>query len=70
MESGQCLEELPGSTITTELCLQSDEQITRHIKTMADRTGVRHVFVGSDVDPRLSYIRKKLGNTVRLCNVL
>ena len=64
MESGQCLEDVPGTTITQELCLQSHEQITRHIKTLADSTGVRHVYVASDVDPRLSYIRKKLGTSV------
>ena len=64
MESGQCMEGVPDATITHELCLQSHEQITKQIKALVDDTGVQHVFVGSDVDPRLSYIRKKLGPAV------
>ena len=64
MESGQCLEDVPGATITQELCLPSYEQITRHINTLADRTGVQHIFIASDIEPRLSYIRKKLATSV------
>lgn len=62
MESGQCMED--GDTITQELCLPSYEQITKHIMTVAKKTGVHHIFIASDVGPRLSYIKKKLGNTV------
>ena len=64
MESGQCMEAIPDTTITQELCLPSHEQITTDIKTLAHETGVHHVFIASDVDPRLSYIRKKLGTAV------
>ena len=64
MESGQCLEGTPGATITQELCLPSHEEMTKHINTLADKTGIRHVFVASDVDPRISYIKKKLGMSV------
>jgi hypothetical protein len=65
MESDQCLEDVPGATVTQELCLQTHEQIARHVKTLADSTGIHHVFIASDVDPRLSYIKKKLGPSVR-----
>ena len=66
MESAQCLEMVPGATVTQELCLQSHEQIARHIKTLADKTDIHHVFIGSDVDPRLSYLKKKLGPSVSI----
>lgn len=64
MESGQCMEEAPDATITMDLCLQSHEQITKHIQTLAKKTSIRHVFIASDVDPRLSYVKKKLGTAV------
>ena len=64
MESGQCMEGVPDATITQELCLQSHEQITKEIMALVHDTGVQHVFVASDVDPRLSYIKKKLGPAV------
>jgi peptide-O-fucosyltransferase len=66
MESDQCLEDVPGATVTQELCLQTHEQIARHVKTLADSTGIHHVFIASDVDPRLSYIKKKLGPSMNV----
>lgn len=66
MESGQCMEEVPGATITRDLCLQSHEQITKHIQSLTKKTGIHHVFIASDVDPRLSYIKKKLGTAVSI----
>ena len=66
MESGQCMEEVPGATITRDLCLQSHEQITNHIQSLAKKTSIHHVFIASDVDPRLSYIKKKLGTAVSI----
>ena len=59
-----------GATITQEICLPSYEQITRHIMTVAEKTGIHHVFVASDVEPRLSYIKKKLGIEVSVCQGL
>ena len=64
MESGQCLEDIPDATITQELCLPSHEQMTKHIEALAKKNGVQHLFVASDIDPRLSYIKKKLGTAV------
>lgn len=64
MESGQCLEDIPDATITQELCLPSHEQMTKHIEALAKKNGVQHLFVASDIDPRLSYIKKKLGTAI------
>lgn len=66
MESGQCLEDIADATITEQLCYQSYDQIINRIKILLERTGLYHVFIGSDVDPRLSYIRKNLGTDVRI----
>lgn len=64
MESNQCLEDIPDATVTRDLCLPSMELVTRHISAIAKRTKTQHVFVASDVDPRLSYMKKKLGTSV------
>ena len=64
MESNQCLEGIPGAVVTKELCLPSMELVTRHIADVAKKNSVQYVFVASDVDPKLSYIKKKLGKAV------
>ena len=64
MESNQCLEHIPGAVVTKDLCLPSIELVTRHIADIAKKNSIQHVFVASDVDPKLNYIKEKLGKGV------
>jgi len=65
MESSQCLEDLPSTaTITQELCLPSREGIIRHIASTSKQSGIKNVFVASDIDPDIAYLQRKLGTEV------
>ena len=65
MESTQCLEDLPAAaTITQELCLPSRDGVIRHIASTAQQSGIKNVFVASDIDPDIAYLQRKLGTDV------
>ena len=65
MESGQCLEDIPGVKITKELCLPPMDMIAKHVLSLIQRYGTRSVFVASDVPPDVHGLKEKLGSKVR-----
>ena len=66
MESGQCLEDVPGSKITKELCLPPMDMVTKHVMLLIRKYGTRSVFVASDVSPDKHGLKEKLGRKVYL----
>ena len=66
MESGQCLEDIPSSKVTKELCLPSVDTIMRHIMSLIKEHGIMPVFVASDVSPSpdVHNVKKMLGRKV------
>ena len=64
MESLQCLEDTPGATVTVDICNPSREKIAADITTAVDRTGIKAVFIASDVDPQISDLQQRLGSHV------
>ena len=65
MESGQCLEDMPGTKVTQELCLPSTNQAAKQIKAAVKRTGYTSVYIASDTYPDMSQLQAKLGSKVR-----
>ena len=65
MESGQCLEDIPGAKITKELCLPPMDMVAKHVLSLIQRYGTRSVFVASDVPPDVHGLKEKLGSKVR-----
>ena len=39
MESGQCLEDIPGAKITKELCLQPMDVVAKHVLSLIQKYG-------------------------------
>lgn len=64
MESGQCLEALPRALITNDVCLPSMEVVKRHVLTTLRKTGIKSVFVASDVDAEVYNIQQYIGRKV------
>ncbi len=66
MESLMCLESLPQDRVITQaMCYPTVEGIVADIASVLSDTGIRAVYVGSDVTPPLGVIREGLGDTVR-----
>ena len=64
MESGQCLEAIPGSKVTKDVCLPSVDVVTRHIMSLIGEHGTMSVFVASDVSPDVHNVKQMLGRKV------
>lgn len=64
MESGQCLEGLPGATITKDLCIPPMTLVSRHLGNLARKTRIYNVFVASDVTGEKHGLDKLLGKRV------
>ena len=64
MESGQCLEDIPGGKVTKELCLPPMDMVAKHVMSLIRKHGTRTVFVASDVSPDVHGLEEKLGNRV------
>ena len=64
MESGQCLEDIPGSKVTKELCLPPMDMVAKHVMSLIRKYGTRSVFVASDVSPNVHGLEEKLGRKV------
>ena len=62
MESGQCLEDVPGSKVTKELCLPPMDVVAKHVMSLIRKHGSRSMFVASDhdVSPDVRGWRKSL----------
>lgn len=64
MESVQCLEDMPGVTITQQLCLPPVEAVAQHLVALTRATRVYTVFVASDVEGEKHELQQKLGRRV------
>ena len=64
MESGQCLEDIPGGKVTKELCLPPIELVVKHVMSLIRKHGTRSVFVASDVAPDVHNLKQSLGRKV------
>ena len=61
MESGQCLEDIPGAVVTKDICLPSMNLVVQHVMSLIRKHGTRSVFVASDVSPDVHNLKEKLG---------
>lgn len=66
MESGQCLEDVPGGKVTKELCLPPMDLVAKHVMSLIRKHGTRSVFVASDVPPDVHDLKQRLGRKVRI----
>ena len=66
MESGQCLEDVPGGKVTKEICLPSVDVVTRHVMSLIGEHGTMPVFVASDVSADVHNVKQMLGRKVVL----
>lgn len=67
MESMQCLEEdLEESKVTEDICYPRHEDLVLDIKHMTEVTGIKAVYLASDVQPVqiLDDLKKELGSEV------
>ncbi|XP_064393051.1 GDP-fucose protein O-fucosyltransferase 1-like isoform X2 [Halichondria panicea] len=65
MESGQCLEDIPNAKIDKDVCLPSMEVVKRHLLALLRKTGIKSLFVASDVEAEKynmqTYIGRRYG---------
>ena len=66
MESVQCLEDMPGVSITQHLCLPPVDVVAQHLIALTRETRVYTVFVASDVEGEKHELQQKLGRKVLL----
>lgn len=64
MESVQCLEDVPGSKVTKDLCIPSVDVVTKHVMSLIAEHGIMPVFVASDVSPDVHNVKQMLGRKV------
>ena len=64
MESGQCLEDIPGAVVTKDLCLPFIYMVAQHVIELVRKHGTKSVFVASDVPPDVHNLKQKLGRKV------
>ena len=64
MESGQCLEDMPGAKVTKDLCLPPIDLVAKHVMSLVRQHGTRSVFVASDVTPDVHNLQQRLGRRV------
>ena len=64
MESGQCLDDIPGSKVTKDLCLPPMDLVAKHVLSLVRKHGTRSVFVASDVAPDVHNLKQRVGRKV------
>ena len=64
MESGHCLDDIPGAKVTKELCLPPIDMVIKHVMSLIRKYGTRSVFVASDVAPDVHNLKQMLGRKV------
>ena len=65
MESGQCLEDLPRAKINQDICLPPVDLVSRHVLSILRKTGIKSVFIASDVDADVYNIQQYIGRKVK-----
>ena len=64
MESGQCLDDIPGAKLTKALCLPPIDMVVKHVMSLIRKYGTRSVFIASDVAPDVHNLKQMLGRKV------
>lgn len=64
MESGQCLEDMPGAKITSDLCLPPVDFVARYLIALTREMRIYNVFVASDVEGEKHGLQQQLGRRV------
>lgn len=67
MESGQCLEDIPNAKIDKDVCLPSMEVVKRHLLALLRKTGIKSLFVASDVEAEKYNMQTYIGRRVSEC---
>ncbi len=65
MESDQCLEDIPRAKINKDICLPSMEVVKQQVLALLRKTGIKSLFVASDVEAEKYNIQTYIGRKVR-----